>query len=397
MSVPAGYKMTELGVLPNDWDAKPLNSLKPFITSGSRGWAKYYAETGDAFVRITNLSRENIYPDLSDLRCVKLPESENEGTRTALCNGDVLVSITADIGIIGYVDDRVPKPAYINQHIATVRVDQTQANPKFLSYFLATEGSQRRVRATTDAGAKAGMSLTGVGNLLAAIPPTVAEQSAIAEALSDMDEAIAALEAVIAKKCALKTATMQALLSGTRRLPGFSGEWESRPLAALCSMKSGFGITSKSLSDYGPYRCFGGNGFRGFTDRYTHEGVFPLVGRVGALCGNVTLAEGKFFASEHAIVVSPNSDTSALWLAIVLRDLNLNKFSEASAQPVLVVSKLLLIHCLTPPTKDEQDAIASVAMDMDSDIAVDQAQLVKLRQVKIGMMQQLLTGKIRLA
>lgn len=134
-SVPAGYKQTEVGVIPADWEVTEIGTLKPFVTSGSRGWASYYSDRGSLFVRITNLSRDTIYLNLKDSKFVDLPPDANEGIRTQLQKHDVLISITADIGIVGYIDSRVPTPAYINQHIALVRFDPTKTSGKFVSYF----------------------------------------------------------------------------------------------------------------------------------------------------------------------------------------------------------------------------------------------------------------------
>lgn len=213
-----GFKQTEMGLIPKDWELKKISDLKPFVTSGSRGWAAFYSEFGSPFIRITNLSRSCIYLDLDDLRFVKLAKNENEGTRTQLQDGDVLISITADIGIIGYVTEQLPKPTYINQHIALVRFDQSRTSSKFISYFLATEKPQRFFRALTDAGAKAGMNLTTVQQIRLTLPPTKAEQEAIAEALSDMDSEVAMMEARLAKARQLKQGMMQELLTGRTRL-----------------------------------------------------------------------------------------------------------------------------------------------------------------------------------
>jgi type I restriction enzyme S subunit len=157
--VPVVYKLTEVGVIPEDWKVLPIAELQPFVTSGSRGWAGFYSERGYPFIRITNLSRESIYPDLNDLKLVNLPLGVSEGTRTQLQDNDLLISITADIGIIGYVSPLIPKPSYINQHIALVRFDSSKVSSKFISYFLASENPQKLFWASTDTGAKAGMSL----------------------------------------------------------------------------------------------------------------------------------------------------------------------------------------------------------------------------------------------
>ena len=117
-----------------EWEEKTIADLKPFVTSGSRGWATFYAKNGSLFVRITNLTRESIYLDLTDSKFVQLPREANEGVRTQLKEGDVLISITADIGIIGYVDVNILSPAYINQHIALVRFDLPDVCSKYVSY-----------------------------------------------------------------------------------------------------------------------------------------------------------------------------------------------------------------------------------------------------------------------
>jgi len=199
-------------VIPQDWEVKKIGDLKPFVTSGSRGWAAFYSDRGAPFIRITNLSRDSIYLNLEDLRLVNLPQEASEGIRTQLHDHDVLISITADIGIIGYVSEDVPKPAYINQHIALVRFDSSNTTPQFVSYFLASEKPQKLFRALTDSGAKAGMSLQIVQKIHLALPPTKAEQEAIAGALSDADALIEALEQLIAKKRHLKQGVMQELL-----------------------------------------------------------------------------------------------------------------------------------------------------------------------------------------
>jgi len=213
-----GYKQTEVGVIPEDWEVKQIGDLQPFITSGSRGWAAFYSDRGAPFIRITNLSRASVYLDLEDLRLVNLPKNDSEAARIQLQDGDILISITADIGTIGYISARVPKPAYINQHIALVRFDPSQTNSKFVSYFLVSEKPQKLFRALTDSGAKAGMNLTTVQQIRLALPPTKAEQQAITTILSDMDTEVAALGEKLAKARQLKQGMMQELLTGKTRL-----------------------------------------------------------------------------------------------------------------------------------------------------------------------------------
>jgi|25BtaG_2_1085352.scaffolds.fasta_scaffold00992_5 type I restriction enzyme S subunit len=173
-------------------------------------------------------------------------------------------------------------------------------------------------------------------------------------------------------------------------------DWDTKQLNCVCTMKSGESITSKKISDHALYACYGGNGLRGFTDRYTHDGDFALIGRQGALCGNVVRVKGKFFASEHAVVVSPNKGIDIKWLAYVLDTMNLNRFSESSAQPGLSVSKVLLLPLLVPSSQLEQQAIATALSDVDALLEELDRLIAKKRDIKQAAMQQLLTGEIRL-
>ncbi|MGB2775040.1 MAG: restriction endonuclease subunit S, partial [Anaerolineae bacterium] len=143
-------------------------------------------------------------------------------------------------------------------------------------------------------------------------------------------------------------------------------DWTVEGLDAVCSMKSGEGITSAGIDQFSEYPCYGGNGLRGFTTRFTHDGCYSLIGRQGALCGNVLGVKGRFFASEHAIVVTASARTDIHWLTFVMGEMRLNQYSESSAQPGLSVSKLLNLVVPVPPTLAEQRAIAEALSDADA-------------------------------
>lgn len=173
-------------------------------------------------------------------------------------------------------------------------------------------------------------------------------------------------------------------------------DWEVKGLYDLSDMKSGETITSKSISELDIYPCYGGNGLRGYTHRFTHNGDFALIGRQGALCGNVQYVAGKFFASEHAVVVTPNAKTDVKWLYYILTDMNLNQYSESSAQPGLSITKILKLTIPLPSTKAEQTAISTVLNDADALISQLEKLIAKKRAIKQGAMQELLTGEKKL-
>jgi type I restriction enzyme S subunit len=397
MVVKKGYKQTEVGVIPEDWHEVRVNDLEPFITSGSRGWARYYSDRGELFIRITNMSRATIYLDLEDPRFVKLPTTTTrEGARTCVQNGDLLVSVTADIGIISWVSSTVPKPAYINQHIALVRLPLSHVDSKFTAYFLASSSPQKRFRAITDQGAKAGINLATVRDIPLAFPPTLAEQEAIAGALSDADAWIESLEQLIAKKRQIKQGAMQELLTGKRRLPGFSGEWETKRLGDIVTADWGnTTITKDSYENYG-YPAYSASGQDGYVSWYEHDGIGVVISAIGAQCGKSWLARKKWTPIKNTIwfkAINDSAITEFLYWKTCDRDF---WPKSGQAQPFVSVGSVRNAKIELPENTKEQTAIATVLSDMDTEIESLESKLAKAREIKQGMMKELLTGKTRL-
>lgn len=173
-------------------------------------------------------------------------------------------------------------------------------------------------------------------------------------------------------------------------------EWEICKLEWVSeSFKSGEGITSSEITALGDYPVYGGNGLRGYTDKYNHNGNFILIGRQGALCGNILVVTGKTYISEHAIAVSVNKKSDYLWLGYYLEFMNLNRLSESSAQPGLAVNKLLKLKIPLPPIL-EQKKIALVLKTLDEAITKIRLLIIQLQLRNKGLTQCLITGKKRL-
>lgn len=419
MEVKPGYKRTEVGVIPEGWREGTIADLEPYVTSGSRGWAEYYSDRGSAFLRITNLSRESIDLDLSDLKLVDLPPDDKEGLRTQLADGDLLISITADIGIVGHVGPRVPKPAYINQHIALIRFDESKADSKYLAYFLASERSQKWFRATTDQGAKAGMNLAGIRSIRVAFPSTD-EQRAIATALSDVDALLTQLDRLIAKKRNIKRAAMQQLLTGKTRLPGFGGEWKPKRLGDLGEFLKGSGVTRDQSNSgnlpcirYGEIYTTHQDVVRAFQSFISHSvAVTALRLRQGDILfagsGETKDEIGKCvafvddfeaYAGGDIVVLRPrNTDAVFLGYALNAPAVSKQKASRGQGDAVVHISAAALADIeVALPDVAEQTAIATLLSDLDAELTALEARRDKTRALKQGMMQELLTGRTRLA
>jgi type I restriction enzyme S subunit len=172
--------------------------------------------------------------------------------------------------------------------------------------------------------------------------------------------------------------------SGVEWLGEVPEHWDVLPIKRIASLQSGTGITADSITGEGPFPVYGGNGVRGYTDAITHEGHFPIIGRQGALCGNVNYARGAFWASEHAVVVTPCEQVEVRWLGETLRAMNLNQYSVSAAQPGLSVEAIINLFIPRPPT-DEQIAISTFldreTAKIDALIA-EQQRLIELLQEK---------------
>lgn len=230
-------------------------------------------------------------------------------------------------------------------------------------------------------------------------PPKFEEQERIAECLASID---ALIEAETEKLDALKDhkqGLMQQLFPAegeslpTLRFLEFSklDGWETCSLDDLCAMRAGQFIRASEIQDAPTddlYPCYGGNGLRGYVETYTHEGRFPLVGRQGALCGNVKLAEGQFHATEHAIVATPKRSVNVDWLFYLLDFMQLNKHATGQAQPGLSVGALEQLPAWKPCER-EQIRIAGALSAADELIASQEAKVCSLQSHKLGLLQRL--------
>ena len=178
------------------------------------------------------------------------------------------------------------------------------------------------------------------------------------------------------------------------RFKEFEGEWNSFLIKDVCSeFKSGKNIKADSISESGEYPVYGGNGLRGYTYSYNHEGLYVLIGRQGALCGNVRSVNGKTYITEHAIAVAGNEKSNTSFLHYLFIKMNLGQFSDQSAQPGLAVNKLLKLKVILPSIS-EQTKIARLLSLLDECIATQNKIIDKLQSLIKGMEDNLLNNPL---
>jgi type I restriction enzyme, S subunit len=383
----AGSLHTEAGKIPANWSRKQVRELGAVVTGGtpSTHISEYW--NGDIpWITPTDISNQrDLYESermISDagLRAIR-----------ALPPNTVLVTCIASIG----KNAVLRTVGASNQQINAVIPNESN-NVDFLFYLF--ESAKTYLAASAGTTATSIVSKATFQNLEFTIPP-LPEQRAIAEALSDVDALLSGLDRLIAKKRDLKQAAMQQLLTGQTRLPGFHGEWEVTTFAQTVRHHSGNSTLIKGKLSAEPavglYPGYSASGQDVWCDHFDHEGDAVIVSAVGSRCGKAFMAAGRWCAIANTHVIWPiPSKIDLQFLGFFINDESF-WLKSGSGQP-FVLFKQTLAKTLRLPPVPEQTAIAQVLSDMDAELAALETRREKTRQLKQGMMQELLTGRTRL-
>lgn len=243
--------------------------------------------------------------------------------------------------------------------------------------------------------------------------PPISEQAAIVRYLDHVDRRVRRLVRAKRRLIALLTEQKQAIIhravtrgldpdmllkdSGVQWLGEVPAHWEVQRLKTLCRMRSGDAITAMSIESSGEYPVYGGNGIRGYASDFTHDGNFVLIGRQGALCGNVHIARGKLWASEHAVVATLRRDDSLEWFALILEVMNLNQYSIAAAQPGLAVERVLNLWVPVPSRAEQKEIALHVAestTEIEGTIDRTNREIDLLTEYRTRLTADVVTGKL---
>ena len=251
-----------------------------------------------------------------------------------------------------------------------------------------------------------------VGGMKVTLPP-LPEQTAIAEFLDRETGKIDGLVAEQRRLMELLKEKRQAVIShavtkglnphapmkpsGIEWLGDVPAGWVTCALKRVVRMQSGESITAESIAETGNYPVYGGNGLRGFTSEFTHNGTYVLIGRQGALCGNINYAIEKFWASEHAVVATPTKPVDTFWLGEMLRAMNLNQYSIAAAQPGLSVELVGRLGIPLPPLAEQMAIAAYLTKELakfDTLAAEAQRAIDLLQERRTALISAAVTGQI---
>ena len=407
-NTPQGYKQTELGLLPADWDIQSVGrhcSVKARI-----GWQGLRSDeylTSGEYGLITST---DIVDGMVDWRtcCFVSKARYSQDPNIIVQENDTLISKDGTIGKVGIVQN-IPFPSTLNSGVFVVRPKLDNVYKKYLAFAFKSIYFQDFINRLTAGSTIVHLYQKDIVQFMFPVPP-IAEQRAIAEALSDVDGLIAALDKKIAKKRLLKQGAMQQLLTGKKRLPGFTDEWVEKTLGEIGTLSMCKRIFQEETSDSGdvPFYKIGtfGQEADAFISKAKYESYknmyrFPskgdiLISAAGTI-GRTVVYDGKpaYFQDSNIIwLAHTQKHILNVYLSYVYQIINWNIENTTIAR--LYNDNFNNTVVLFPKSLVEQQAIATILSDMDKEIADLEAQRDKYRLLKSGMMQKLLTGQIRL-
>ena len=378
MEVKPGYKQTEVGVIPVDWEVKPLGTVAGYTNGkaheGSISDFGKYAVVNSKFIstagEVKKYSNQRFSPALKGEILMVMSDVPN-GRAIARCffvDRDDLYTVNQRICAL--------RPFHVDGRLLLYRLNR---NP----FYLAFDDGVKQTNLRKD----------DVLSCPLALPTTKAEQEAIAEALSDADALIESLEQLLTKKRQIKKGAMQDLLTGKKRLPSFKGEWDFRPLGHALRVRHGRSQINVACTN-GKYPILGSGGEIGRADSFLYDKPSVLIGRKGTI-DYPQFASSPFWTIDTLFYTEIADEMSAKFLFYKFCTIRWRSYNEASGVPSLNARTIENIEVRLPKT-DEQTAIANILSDMDAEITALEAKLSKAHLIKQGMMQELLTGRIRL-
>ena len=400
MEVKRGYKQTEVGIVPEEWEIKSLYMLADKIMIGIASAATH--------------AYQNIKRGFLDDSDVLFIAEENEETyrNKRLKSGDLLTARTGYPGTTCVVPEHYEGAQSFTTLITRPRRDSV--HPAYLCSFINSEAGQRYFDQNQIGGGQKNVNAGSLKFLPIPLPPTLAEQEAIATALSDADAWIESLEQLIAKKRQIKQGAMQELLTSKRRLPGFEvkpgckqtevglipKDWKIALIEEIAHITTGSRNTQDRVDD-GKYPFFVRSQTVERINSYSFDGEAVLTAGDGVGTGKVFhYINGRFDTHQRVYRMSDFRErvNGYFFFLYFSRHFYARIMQMTAKSSVDSVRREMIarMQIPLPPTQAEQEAIATALSDMDTEIAKLETKLCKARQIKQGMMQELLTGRIRL-
>ena len=387
--VPEGYKQTEVGVIPEDWEVKKLGELANFRT-GPFGSALHKSDYTTGCVPVINPMhivgsklKPTVTMTITEAAASKLFEFR-------LQHNDIVIGRRGDMGRCAVVSKN--HAGWLCGTGSMIVRPSATINPDFLQRILTTSEVISKIENASVGSTMINLNQATLSNLYVQ-RPSLKEQRAIATALSDVDALLEALDRLIAKKRDIKQATMQQLLTAQTRLPGFAGHWEIKQLGELLTICHGRNQRDVEVKD-GPFPILATGGKIGTAKQPLYAGPSVLIGRKGTINKPQYMA-GPFWTVDTLFYSIIEGENKAKFLYYRLLMIDWMQYNEASGVPSLNARTIESIE-IPCPEPAEQLAIAAVLSDMGTEIEALEQRRTKTAALKQAMMQELLTGRTRL-
>ena len=390
IQTPSGYKQTDIGMVPEDWDVKAIGGIAD-VKGGKRlpaGRSVSDVPTPYPYIRVTDMFHGGV--SLNDIKYVPVDVFPSIKNYT-ISREDIFITVAGTLGIVGKVP---PELDGANLTENADKITSISCDRDYLLHVLMSVRIQNTIESEKTVGAQPKLALARIQRFQVALPNAKAEQRAIATALSDVDSLISSLDKLNAKKRDIKQAAMQQLLTGKTRLPGFSGEWEVKKLADIAPLQRGFDLPSSQLQA-GVYPVVYSNGVLNQHSSFKVKAPGVVTGRSGTI-GRVHYIEDDYWPHNTSLWVTEFKGNVPRFVYYLYRHLDLERFATGSGVPTLNRNDVHAHRMLLPLMAGEQQAITAVLSDMDAEIAALERRRDKTRALKQGMMQELLTGRTRL-
>lgn len=402
VQVPQGYKQTEVGVIPEDWRVTRLSTcLEEPPSYGINAPAVKYDLTLPAYIRITDISEDGKFIENN-----RASVSHPNYSSYLLNDGDLVFARTgASVGKSYLYNSNDGDLVYAG-FLIKIKPNKKKLDSLFLSNYVKTDYYWSWVKTNSMRSGQPGINGSEYGSLPLALPP-LKEQQAIAEALNDADALIESLEQLIVKKRQIKQGAMQELLTGQRRLPGFSGAWVKNRIGNFLNFQVGFPFSSDYFNNNGDgIRLIKNRDLKNDEQIFYYSGKYVdeflvndgdiLVGMDGDFMPCRWL-KGQALLNQRVgrISIKASIDSNFIYYSLIDSLKKIEDLTSATTVKHLSSKDIENINMLLP-SLDEQTAIGTVLSKMDEEIQLIEFQLKKSREIKQSMMQELLTGRIRL-
>lgn len=399
------YKQTEVGVIPADWMEYQLLDATERISVGlATSVTKYYRQEGLPIIR--NMNIKDGYFDDSELLYLATEFARENQSKSARGLDVLTVHTGSNLGQSCVLPEQFDGCQTFTTLITTPR--KTILDSRFLCYHMSSLAGRKEMDRLQVGGGKGNLNTGDLKRYRIALG-SLNEQRAIVSALSDVDALLAKIDKLIVKKRDLKQATMQQLLIGQTRLPGFSGEWKVKRLGEICHLEMGRTPSRANQSYWGQgYKWLSIADLKGKVIQESNEEITEFAAKEmriipkGTLLMSFKLSIGRLaFAgcdlfTNEAICSFNDLEANANYLYYALGRIDFSLYGKQAVKGYTLNKSSLRTVELSLPSTDEQTAIATVLSDMDAELAALEARRDKARALKQGMMQELLTGKIRL-